>query len=312
MTFPLKLVAEYRDYVWGGTRLRPGERTAEAWVIYEQDKIASGAYAGKTLAEAAEALGPRLLGQRVMAQTGSRFPLLVKLLDCADWLSLQVHPNDAQAQKLEGPEHFGKTEAWHILGADPGASLYFGLKPGATRAELEAAVGKRALMDLVQRHPVQTGDSIFIRPGMIHALGPGLLIYEVQQTSTITYRVYDWDRPASAGRSLHIEQSLEVLDPNAEAKIIPRPDLKDGEQMALVRCPYFTMRVVSAQSQPVVFDTQGETFHALTVIDGRARVQGEGWQEELGKFESLVIPADAGAYQIVPLGCVTALNSMVE
>lgn len=312
MISPLQLVTDYCDYVWGGHRLHPaGQRAGEAWVIYEQDRIASGPYQGQTLAETAAQLGPRLLGRRVFERTGARFPLLVKLLDCADWLSLQVHPNDEQARRLEGPEHFGKTEAWHILDAEPGAALLFGLRPGTQPEALQAAVGSRALLDLVQRHNVRRGDTIFIRPGMIHALGPGLLIYEVQQTSTITYRVYDWDRPAAAGRKLHIEQSLEVLDPAAEASILPRPALGDGEAQPLVACPYFTLKALNGTNQPIAFDTGGETFHALTIIEGRGRAVGEGWEIPLQQFDSLVIPAECGAYQVVPDGALYALNAMV-
>jgi mannose-6-phosphate isomerase len=236
MPYPLQLAPEYRDYVWGGTRLRPGnQRTAEAWVVFEQNKIINGPLAGKTLIEAVEELGPDLLGRTVYQRTGSRFPLLIKLLDCADWLSLQVHPNDEQARRLEGPDQFGKTEAWHILEADPGASLLFGLRPGTDQEQLQAAVTGGTILDLVQSHQVQQGDTVFIRPGMIHALGPGLLIYEVQQTSNITYRVFDWNRPAAAGRKLHIAESLEVLDPQAEARIVPRPDLPDGGQAVLAK-----------------------------------------------------------------------------
>ena len=112
----LRLEPEYRDYVWGGGRLRPGiDPTAEAWVVWEEDRVRSGDLAGRTLGEISAQFGASLLGQRTVARTGKRFPILIKLLDCAQWLSLQVHPNDKQAIELEGPGQFGKTEAWHIL-----------------------------------------------------------------------------------------------------------------------------------------------------------------------------------------------------
>ena len=117
--------------MWGGDRLRPGHNpTAEAWVIWENDRIETGPLAGKTLGEAAQEFGSALLGQKAVARTGMRFPLLIKLLDCAQWLSLQVHPNDEQALRLEGPGQFGKTEAWHVLEAQAGATLIAGVKPG--------------------------------------------------------------------------------------------------------------------------------------------------------------------------------------
>jgi mannose-6-phosphate isomerase len=136
-----QLIPVYRDYVWGGRRLRPeAERTAEAWVVFEGDRIRSGPLAGLTLAEAAEKQGAALLGTRAFARTGTRFPLLIKLLDCADWLSLQVHPDDELALWLEGPGHFGKTEAWHFIEAAAGARILAGLQAGTTRAEMESAI----------------------------------------------------------------------------------------------------------------------------------------------------------------------------
>jgi mannose-6-phosphate isomerase len=122
MLNPFKLTPTYRDYVWGGKRLRPeAEITAEAWVVYEEDRVADGPYVGKTLAEVAELEGEALLGRKAVALTGKRFPLLIKLLDCAAWLSLQVHPNDEQAERLEGPGFFGKTEAWYVIEAEKGS-----------------------------------------------------------------------------------------------------------------------------------------------------------------------------------------------
>ncbi len=133
----LKLSPEYRDYVWGGDRLRPRHSpTAEAWVIWENDRIETGPLAGKSLAEAALEYSSDLLGEKAVARTGMRFPLLVKILDCAQWLSLQVHPNDEQVLQLEGPGQFGKTEAWHILEAESGAKLIAGVKPGTSPMEL--------------------------------------------------------------------------------------------------------------------------------------------------------------------------------
>lgn len=312
MNKPLQLVPEYRDYVWGGETLRPGQRTAEAWVVYEQDTIASGPHAGKTLLDLAGSQGPSLLGRRVMQRTGKRFPLLIKLLDCAGWLSLQVHPNDEQAQRLEGPGQFGKTEAWHILNAQTDASLLFGLKPGTTPQEMDDAVRSGKVLDLVMRHRVQNGDTIFIRPGMIHALGPGLLIYEVQQTSNITYRVWDWDRPASAGRALHIEQSLEVLDPHAEAHVLPKPILTGSDRRVLVNCPYFTLEMLKVQGAPLPLKTDGETFHILTATQGEVEISGGNWDISLKPYHTLVIPADCGEYQLECSDQAVLLKASVE
>ena len=308
----LRLTPEYRDYLWGGDRLRPGQSpTAEAWVVYEQDRIASGALAGQTLAQVASVYGEALLGRRSVQRTGTRFPLLVKLLDCAKWLSLQVHPNDEQAAQLEGVGHFGKTEAWHILDAAPDAEILCGLRPGVSRDTLTQAIRAGTILDCVQRLAVRAGDTVFIAPGTLHALGPSLLVYEVQQTSDITYRVFDWDRPANRGRQLRIEQSLAVADVNATGQAIPLPELADGDRQVLVSCVYFTLEIVSGHENSITLDAGGESFHALTLIEGKAQIKGTGWEQELNRFETVVVPAACGAYRVEPDGSCRALKAAV-
>jgi mannose-6-phosphate isomerase len=305
-----RLIPEYRDYVWGGGRLKPGvSPIAEAWVVYEKDRIEAGPYAGRTLGEAAAEQGTALLGKQTYQHTGLRFPLLIKLLDCAAWLSLQVHPNDQQAQQLEGAGQFGKTEAWYFLDAAPVAEMLCGLIPGTTPEALAKAIRTGKLLDLTQRIPVTKGDSIFISPGTIHALGPGLLVYEVQQTSDITYRVYDWDRPATPQRQLHIEKSIAVANPAAAAKSQPQPPLTDGSQHTLITCDYFTLEILASKSKTIQLDTREESFHALTVLDGQALVAGAGWQQTLGHFETALVPAACGSYTIQPLGDLTLLKA---
>jgi mannose-6-phosphate isomerase len=247
-----------------------------------------------------------------MRRTGLRFPLLIKLLDCQDWLSVQVHPDDEQAARLEGPGQFGKTEAWHILEATPGARLISGLRPGMTAEVLAQAVRQGTLTDLAQYLEVRAGDTVFTRAGTVHALGPGLLLYEVQQTSDITYRVFDWNRPPSAGRELHVEKSLAVIDPAATGRAEPAPALTDGGAQTLTRCEYFHLELLYAASSPVRRDTRGESFHALTVIEGEAALEGEGWTGRLARFETAVIPAMCGEYVVRPNGpSVRALCSSV-
>jgi len=307
------LIPEYRDYVWGGDRLRPGYApTAEAWVVYEKDRIADGPLAGMSLEEAAAAHPQAILGRTPVENTGRRFPLLIKLLDCADWLSLQVHPDDEQAARLEGPGMFGKTEAWHILEAERGAQLIAGVRPRVSRTELDAAIRDgRALLDIVRYVDAQPGSTIFMQPGTIHALGPGLLNYEVQQTSDLTYRVWDWDRPLKPNRKLHIEKSLEVVDLNAAAEPVPPPIWGDGTAHVLVRCPYFTLEQITAETQALSLDTRGESFHALTVVEGAARVVTGGEVRELERFESVVVPAAAGGYRIEPRGRMKVMKVLV-
>jgi mannose-6-phosphate isomerase len=308
----LVLTPEYRDYIWGGNRLRPGARTAEAWVIYENNRIASGPLAGRTLAEAAAEHGAALLGRRVVDRTGMRFPVLIKLLDCAAWLSIQVHPNDEQAARLEGPGLFGKTEAWHVLDAAPDAQLIAGLKPGTTAEALVQSIHEGTILNWVQYLSVQAGDTIFIRPGTLHALGPGLLVYEVQQTSDITYRVFDWNRPQTAGRVLHIDKSLAVVDPSVTIQAQHVPHLDDGDRQVLCQSPYFTLETIAAQTRGIELDTQGESFHALTVIEGAAVITTGKASSTVIRFESVVMPAACGKYQIQPVDGLRILKASIE
>ncbi len=302
MTKLLQLVPEYRERVWGGRRLRAdGPPIGEAWIVYEHNRIAGGPWAGRTLAEAAEAAGEALLGRTATARTGKRFPLLLKLLDCADWLSVQVHPNDEQARKLHGLGHFGKTEAWHLLRVEPGARLIAGVKPGAAPEVVARAIREGSIMDWVQYHSVQAGDTVYIPAGTLHALGPGLFLYEIQQTSDITYRIYDWGRPASAGRDLHLEESVMAVNPRLSGDVTPAPRLAADDRQPLVSGEYFSLEVITGATEPWVSNTGGESFHALTVVEGRAEVACGEEAVTLKPYESVVVAADAGEYAVRPV-----------
>jgi len=301
---PFSLAPEYRDYVWGGSRLRPEiVPTAEAWIIFAGNRITSGPYAGRALSDLSTEFGIDLLGSKAVAQTGSRFPVLVKILDCAQWLSLQVHPNDEQAQRLEGEGFFGKTEAWHVLEAEPNAKLVAGIKPNVSAEQLTVAIQSKSekVLDLVEMAEVKAGDTLFMNPGTIHALGPGMLIYEIQQTSDITYRVYDWGRPETEKRKLHIDKAVEVSNPNAVSLPVKPPQMEDGEVTTLTQCQYFQLDAIQLEKEIVRLETGGESFHGLTVIEGQVQVLAEGEAFVLNKFETLLIPACCGAYQIQPL-----------
>jgi mannose-6-phosphate isomerase len=278
---PLRLVPEVKERVWGGSRLGPG--IGEAWLIHEANRVADGPFEGRALAEVTAELGERLLGRKA----AGRFPLLVKILDPGDWLSVQVHPDDAQAVELEGPDQCGKAEAWHILEAAPGAELIAGLRPGVTAEQLGRAIGEGTVLDVVERVEVAPGDTLYVCAGLVHALGPGVLLYEVQQSSDITYRVWDWNRPASAGRALHVEQTLRVTRLDAA----PRLTRGAGDE-----CEHFALERVGPG--PARLDTRGESFHAVTVVDGAATVAGR----RLERFESLVVPAELGSYAVEPAG----------
>ena len=306
------LEPQYRDYVWGGNRLRQGKITAEVWAVHEENQISSGPLAGQTLALAAERLGPDLLGTLPVERTGRRFPLLIKLLDCAQWLSLQVHPNDQQAVQLEGPGHFGKTEAWHFLESAPEAEIFCGFRPGIARDAIRQSIRDGSILDYAQRIHVNTGDTFFIKPGTLHALGPGLLVYEVQQTSNITYRVYDWGRPASAGRQLHIDQSLAVLDLDAAGQPVPQPNFTDGAIQELVKCNFFNLEILDSDQNNLVLTPAGKSFHAITVIEGSVKLAGKDWELDLDRFSTAIVPACVSEYEVRALARSRLLKSTVD
>jgi mannose-6-phosphate isomerase len=293
---PLTLKATIRNYVWGGRALQalagPDAAAeapiAEVWTVYEHNQIVSGPFAGKTLAELLKEHGDEILGTK----GNGRFPLLIKLLDCARWLSLQVHPNDEMAAKLEGPGFMGKTEAWYILKAEAQAELIAGIKENTSAEALAEAIrGGEKILELVEYHNVDKGDTVFMPARTIHALGPGLLVYEVQQTSDLTYRVFDWNRPMTGGRELHIDKSLAVSDSQARGQI--RRASETGS--SLITCAYFHLERLTA---PEARDTRGESFHALTVIGGQAQLQTEHGAQTLKQFDSVIIPAGLGKYEL--------------
>ncbi|MCC7358491.1 MAG: class I mannose-6-phosphate isomerase [Anaerolineales bacterium] len=310
----LQVTAEYRARAWGGKRLGPaaggGGPVGEAWLVYEHNRVPGGPYAGRTLAEVTATEPEALLGPAVAAAAGGRFPLLLKLLDCADWLSVQVHPTDAQAAQLAGPGHLGKTEAWHILEAAPGARLIAGVQPGADPAALPAAIRNGTVLDFVQYHPVHAGDTVYIPAGTLHALGPGLFLYEIQQTSDITYRIYDWNRPASQGRALHLEESVIAVNPALAGEAHPAPRLAEDDLQRVLATPFFALDVITAARAERVANTEGAAFHALTVIEGAAEVHSGGEAVTLNRYASVIVAAGAGAYTIQPLGACRLLRGL--
>lgn len=296
---PFYLETQYRDYIWGGGRLRPGiSPTAEAWIVHAENQIASGPLKGLTLEQASQKYGAELLGTRVAEYVKGQFPLLIKLLDCKQWLSLQVHPDDEGAVKLEGPDAVGKTEAWYFLDADPGSQILAGLKPGASLAQFSAAVGSSSVLECVQYLDVHSGDFVYIPAGTIHALGPGLLVYEIQQNSNITYRVYDWDRPLSSGRVLHVEQSRASARSNGQVQAVSTVDISENAFHSLAACPYFRLSMLKMNHSVQTLPSNSETFSVLTVAAGSVQVEYAGQTLPLNALETLFIPAACGAVLI--------------
>jgi mannose-6-phosphate isomerase len=318
VTLPLRLVPDLRPRVWGGTRLGPvGPATVggavpvaglpaagpigEAWVAWDGCLVATGPEAGRTLGEVVADDPAGALGTDGVAVAGGRFPILVKILDTGAWLSLQVHPDDATAARLEGPGAVGKTEGWYVLASEPGAELILGVAPGTAESTALAAVRDGTLHEHARRVPVRPGDVVLVRAGTLHSIGPGILLYELQQSSDLTYRVSDWGRPATTGRALHVDQSIASLRPSATA--LPRgTHLEPDDRLTAIACEKFVGDLVAVRWEPVELETVGRSFHVVTVVEGSLVVDGPGWSEPLGLFESLVVPASAGAYAVRPAG----------
>jgi mannose-6-phosphate isomerase len=262
--------------------------------------VAAGKYAGRTLDELAADYGPALLGTAVAHRFGAQVPILIKLLDCADWLSVQVHPDDEQARRMVGPGERGKTEAWYFLDAGAGAELMVGVKPSVSEDQLAAAIRQGRILEVANKIRVHDGDAILIPAGTLHALGPGLVLYEIQEASDTTYRVYDWDRPASDGRKIHIEESVEVTRPVGPTDLMhPRVLAGTGTARAL-DCAFFDLDLVrvSPADGPLVADTRGHSFNVLTVIEGAAEVRRGPESIYLDRFETALVAGSAGAYGI--------------
>jgi mannose-6-phosphate isomerase len=310
----LALEPQYRARIWGGQRLRPADPPiGEAWVAYGSNKVAAGPQAGRTLDELSERVGADLLGTAVARRFGPRFPLLVKLLDCADWLSVQVHPDDEQARRLVGPGEFGKTEAWYFIDTSPDSRILAGVKPGVDSGELATAIREGSVLHVTAEVPVQAGQAMLIPAGTLHALGPGIFLYEIQQASDTTYRAYDWGRPQSAGRTLNVEESAVVARPIGPVDR-KRPQLLAATgAVSAVTSSYFDLELARASAtDPLSGDTRGLTFHILTVIDGAAELTCSDETARLDRFETSVVAAAGGRYLIRAIdGPVTLLRASV-
>ena len=201
---------------------------------------------------------------------------------------------------MVGPNERGKTEAWYFLDAGTGAELIVGVKPGVTADELAGAIRDGRILEIANTMAVHDGDAILIPAGTLHALGPGLVLYEIQEASDTTYRVYDWGRPASVGRKLHIEESVAVTRPVGPTDL-RHPNVPPGTGASpAIECPYFNLDLVRVAPSDAPFraDTDGRRFHVLTAIEGTARVTCGHERTELGRFETAFVAGSAGAYEI--------------
>jgi mannose-6-phosphate isomerase len=277
----------------------PPPNPGESWELHDTATVANGPLAGQTVGALLKDYGQALVGPANDPAVG--FPLLAKILTAEDWLSVQVHPNDEQAVELEG-EPRGKTEAWYVLNAAPGATLVKAVKPGTTREAMAEAIRTNTLEPLLVYAEVQPGDVLYVTAGTIHALGPGLVIYEIQQSSDTTYRLYDWGRMDLNGqpRALHIEKGVLVSTVDSVPEIkqtgsntLPVVDVAQG--------PYFTtvLHQLNPRNGPrITLDTHGTQFHILTCIEGSVTVSAGEVHFELAQAETGLIPASVGAYTL--------------
>ena len=312
---------------WGGRRLaglgkKPpadqptGTRFGESWEVADlpdgalsaatrgRTRVAAGSHRGKTLRRLIAELGPELLGSASPTPAGE-FPLLFKLLDTAEHLSIQVHPDETRAAAK--PEWLPKTESWYVLDAQPGAGIFKGVRPGVQMEDIGAAAGTRRLADLLNRVMVRPGDFHHLPAGTIHALGAGVTVAEVQTPSDTTFRLYDWteeyDRPP---RPLQIANALQALSFDPPAALSRGPMDDDGTRL-LVETPHYWLREHRATDRPLVLQAVPE-LRILAVARGRAEVStGDGSPLELGSGCAVVVPAEVATSTRVTAGGTTAL-----
>lgn len=280
----LRFQEEYFPRIWGGRRLQdiygkrlpPDTAIGEAWLISDhstaETRVAEGPYEGKTLQDVLRMDAKSILGTRARLTVHGRFPLLLKLLDANDILSVQVHPDDDTAARLGEPDT-GKTEMWYVLEALPGAELYCGLKPRCARESLMEAVHNQTLDRLLHRFGVEEGDSVLVPAGMVHAIGPGLLLAEIQQNSDLTYRLYDWGRTQADGRprELHLDKALTSIHYGAPpCGVAPGLALEESpvHRSILAACAYFAADKTVLDGASWVRETRCESFHILLGIEG--------------------------------------------
>lgn len=279
---------------WAGSRLATaGASVGELWLA--GPGLDAGDGTGRTLDELARAEDEALVGTAGLTRYGARFPLLVKLIDAADWLSLQVHPDDGLARELAGPHAIGKAEAWVVLEADPGARLITGPRRGVGAEALREAIGSATLgHDACEERDAVPGEVLLLPAGTLHAIGAGTFLYEIEQPSDITYRISDWGRPPVPGRQLHPAESLRAVDPAGHALVTGTGWALDGGRLSTGD---FRLEIVGpgeqAERRPA-----GRSLEVVTAIEGSAGVHGDGWSAPLDRFGTVVVPAACDRYEI--------------
>lgn len=307
---PVKLNPVCKDYIWGGSKLKNNyhkksdlNRVAESWELSAHKDgectIADGTYQGLTLSAYLREIGSDALGTR--AEAFDYFPILIKLIDAQDNLSVQVHPNDEYALKNEG--EYGKTEMWYIVDCEEGASLYYGFAQEIDKDTFTRAIHDNTLTDLLNCVPVHKGDVFFIPSGTVHAIGRGIVICEIQQNSNTTYRIYDYGRVGADGkpRALHIDKAAEVS--NLHKLDVPS---QQKDLSVLASCKYFTVKKYNITDHAVIpVDT--DSFQSVTIVEGRGVLSMHDCTIPLQTGDTIFIPAQKDSYAIS--GSCTAITA---
>jgi mannose-6-phosphate isomerase len=317
--YPLLMLPRFDPRPWGTLDLSPiypnrrfEEKIGEAWLTGDDCQIANGPLAGQTLAAVSEKYGRELVGDT--ARDAGRFPLLLKFLFPHEHLSVQVHPDDAQAQRVGQP--WGKTECWYVAHARSGAKIALGLKPGVTVAQLETAIHEKRAEESLNWLNVFTGDMIYVAGGSVHTLGPGSVIVETQQQSDTTYRLYDYGRP----RELHLKEGLAAVKTNVGSGKVVRPAPtqiagSNNRQGPLVAAPYFVVDMFEMKDAQEL-DTRDESGKSsaqiLVALEGCGIVETEGADAvTFAKGDAVVVPASAGKFTVRPQWTLEFLRSQV-
>jgi len=319
--YPLRFEPIYQYRLWGGRRLAsllsaplPGDGPiGEAWILSDRDdhpsRVADGPLKGRTIAQLLEQFPQEVMGK--LAGRFRRFPLLLKFLDAREMLSVQVHPTDAHTDLLP-PGETGKTEAWVVLEAGPKSRIYAGLKPGTTKADLRQALANGAVADRLAYFTPKPGDAVFLPAGTVHSLGGDIVVFEVQQNSDVTFRLYDWnhvDAKTGKPRALQVEQALACIDFEKCAGGLVAPVVEATtpvERERLFHCEHFWLSRLRGSS-PFAVGAPGVP-RALVCIEGTGHIEHGSATYAVTKGDVLLLPAGLGACLFQPRGAVTVLE----
>jgi mannose-6-phosphate isomerase len=319
---PTRIEPIFSPRLWGSRSLAPlypeksnlAEPLGEAWLTGVECKIASGPFAGKSLGEAWSAMPPDWRG--TLVASCKEFPILVKFIFPQDKLSIQVHPDDVYAAAHEqAAGGGGKTEMWHAVSSEPGASLLLGLKPGTDKKKFLDAMGENRLEDVLQSHPVNAGDTFFIPAGTPHTIGPHMILCEVQEYSDLTYRVYDYGRVDGSGkpRELHIEKALEVMKFGVAAPSKVTPMQLPGDRVRktlLAACSYFATERWEFRAT-VQAESRHDQFELFVVLDGSGYIHWQGAPLPYERGQCWFIPASLGKFSLQPEQSTSVIRTYV-